>query len=245
LEWPAKSSQAASVRKFLEEEFNVKLRNDTGIGLKIISEFATKRIVRKAIEYAIENNRKKITIVHKGNIMKYTEGAFLNWAFEVLEKEFGNITSSNEKDGKIIFNSKIADDMFQQLILYPQEYDIIVTPNLNGDYLSDAAAALVGGLGIAPGMNIGDEVAIFEAVHGTAPDIAGKNIANPMSLILSGVLMFRYMGWLEVANVIDTAVNETVKSKKVTSDLATRLNVEPLGTMEFAREIVKNIDQLV
>lgn len=239
LEWQDRSSEADKIKKFFRNEFDIEIREDAGIGLKIISEFATKRILRKTVEYAIENNRKKITVVHKGNIMKYTEGAFLKWAIEVLEGEFGNILSDNEKEGKIIFDSRITDDMFQQLILYPQKYDILVTSNLNGDYLSDAAAALVGGLGVAPGMNLGDEVVIFEAVHGTAPDIAGKNKANPISLMLSGVMMFRYMGWSEVASAIESAIEDTIQQKKVTSDLAEKMKVKPLGTMEFAEEVTK------
>ncbi|HEW92145.1 MAG TPA: NADP-dependent isocitrate dehydrogenase [Thermotogaceae bacterium] len=243
LEWESTDPQATKIREFFRESLKVNIREDAGIALKTISEFATKRLVRKAVEYAIENNRRKITIVHKGNIMKYTEGAFLKWALEVLEEEFGNITATGKEEGRITFDSRIADDMFQQLILHPQKYDILIAPNLNGDYLSDAAAALVGGLGIAPGMNIGDKVAIFEAVHGTAPDIAGKNIANPLSLIFSGALMFKYMGWGEVAQAIESAAKETIRSQKVTLDLAEKLDVEPLGTMEFAQEIVKALDQ--
>lgn len=247
IEWKKGSQEAKKVIAFLKDAFNLEIRDDSGLGLKPISEFATKRITRKAIQYALENGRKSVTIVHKGNIMKYTEGAFVEWAYEVALNEFkGKVVLERELNEpvseKLIVKDRIADNMFQQILLEPSEYDIMLLPNLNGDYLSDAVAAQVGGIGLVPGANIGDFVALFEPTHGTAPQLAGKDIANPTSLILSGAMMFDYIGWKEVGNVIEKVVEKTIMEGKMTIDLAKKKGVEPLKTMEFAEEIVKNIE---
>ncbi len=243
IEWEAESKEALKLIEFLKDNFNVKIKKDSGIGIKPISKSGTYRIVRKAIEYAIDNNRKSVTIVHKGNIMKYTEGAFRNWGYEIANKEFADKICTEEEsfEGKIIIKDRIADAMFQQLLLRPEEYDVIVTPNLNGDYLSDACAAQVGGLGIAPGANIGDEVAIFEATHGTAPKYAGLDKVNPGSLILSGVMMFKYIGENKVAELIEEGFQKAILSKRVTYDLARQMkDAIEVKCSEFAEEIVKN-----
>jgi len=251
IEWPMSTKEAGKVIDFLERELGVKVRKDSGIGIKPISEFATKRLVRKAINYALENGRKSVTLVHKGNIMKYTEGAFKDWGYEVASEEFKDKTIPESEvdgdvlEGKIVIKDRIADNMFQQLLTRPAEYDVIATPNLNGDYLSDAAAAQVGGLGMAPGANIGDYVALFEATHGTAPKYAGMDKVNPGSLLLSGAMMFRYMGWGEVANLIERGMEAAIMDKRVTYDLARQMDgVEPIKTSEFAREIVKRMENL-
>ncbi len=244
IEWESESKATKLIIDFLKDKFYVNIPYDSGIGIKPISRQKTYRIVKKAIQYAIDNNRKSVTIVHKGNIMKFTEGSFMKWAYEIAEKEFEKyITFENnpEKD-KIVIKDRIADAMFQQLLLRPDEYDVIVSPNLNGDYLSDACAAQVGGLGIAPGANIGDNIAIFEATHGTAPKYAGLDKVNPGSLILSGVMMFKYLGENEVANSIENAFQKTIDSKKVTYDLARQMpDAMELKCSEFAEEIVKNL----
>ena len=251
IEWPMSTKEAGKVIDFLERELGVKVRKDSGIGIKPISEFATKRLVRKAINYTLENGRKSVTLVHKGNIMKYTEGAFKDWGYEVASEEFKDKTIPESEvdgdvlEGKIVIKDRIADNMFQQLLTRPAEYDVIATPNLNGDYLSDAAAAQVGGLGMAPGANIGDYVALFEATHGTAPKYAGMDKVNPGSLLLSGAMMFRYMGWGEVANLIERGMEAAIMDKRVTYDLARQMDgVEPIKTSEFAREIVKRMENL-
>ena len=251
IEWSMSTKEAGKVIDFLERELGVKVRKDSGIGIKPISEFATKRLVRKAINYTLENGRKSVTLVHKGNIMKYTEGAFKDWGYEVASEEFKDKTIPESEvdgdvlEGKIVIKDRIADNMFQQLLTRPAEYDVIATPNLNGDYLSDAAAAQVGGLGMAPGANIGDYVALFEATHGTAPKYAGMDKVNPGSLLLSGAMMFRYMGWEEVANLIERGMEAAIMDKRVTYDLARQMDgVEPIKTSEFAREIVKRMENL-
>ncbi len=243
IEWEANSNEARILIEFLKSKFSVSIPDDSGIGIKPISKRKTERIVRKAIQYAIENKRKSVTIVHKGNIMKYTEGSFMKWGYELAEKEFSKYIAyeNNQQSDKIIVKDRIADAMFQQLLLRPDEYDVIVTPNLNGDYLSDACAAQVGGLGIAPGANIGDKIAIFEATHGTAPKYAGLDKVNPGSLILSGVMMFKYLGENEVANLIETAFQKAINSGRVTYDLARQVpGTTEVKCSEFAEEIVKN-----
>ena len=252
IEWPRGTEEALKVIDFLERELGVKIRRDSGIGIKPISEFATKRLVRKAIKYAIENGRKSVTIVHKGNIMKYTEGAFRDWAYELAREEFPDITVTEEEvkagksaEGKIVIKDRIADNMLQQLLTRPNEYDVIALPNLNGDYLSDAAAAQVGGLGMAPGANIGDFTALFEATHGTAPKYAGLDKVNPSSLILSGVMLLEYIGFNEAADLIKKAIEKTILEKKVTYDLARQLgDVEPIKTSEFGKAIAENIEKI-
>lgn len=246
IEWQAGTEEAKKVREFLLKEFGKKLPDYVGIGVKPISKFATERLTRMALKYAIKNKKSTITFVHKGNIMKFTEGAFKNWGFECAKREFGDyIVIEGEQDkvaDKILVNDRIADAMFQQIVLRPDEYKVIVTPNLNGDYLSDAAAALVGGLGMAPGANIGDGYAVFEATHGTAPKYAGLDKVNPSSVILSGVMMFEYLGWNEVAELIIKAIERTIKNKTVTYDLARQMEgSKELKCSEFAEEIIKNM----
>lgn len=253
VEWPKGSKEALKVIEFIKENFGITLREDSGIGIKPISVFGTKRLVRKAIMYAIENNRRSITLVHKGNIMKYTEGAFREWGYEVALEEFRDklITENEVKEigevpeGKIVIKDRIADNMFQQILTRPDEYDVIATPNLNGDYLSDACAAQVGGLGMAPGGNIGDFIALFEATHGTAPKYRGLDKVNPSSLILSGVMMLKYMGWKEAAQLIEMGIEKTILDRKVTYDLARQIGgVQPIKTSEFGREIIKRMELL-
>ncbi|RKZ25732.1 NADP-dependent isocitrate dehydrogenase, partial [bacterium] len=248
IEWPMGSPEAKKVIEFLKD-MGYSIREDSGIGIKPISEFATKRLMRKALKYAIERKRRSITIVHKGNIMKYTEGAFRDWCYEVAKEEFRDyVVLESELEGeappgKIVVKDRIADNMLQQILTRTREYDVIVLPNLNGDYLSDAAAAQVGGLGMAPGANIGDYTALFEATHGTAPKYAGKDVVNPSSLILSGVMMFEYIGWEEVSSLIVNALEKTILDRKVTYDLARHMEgVEPVKTSEFAEEIVKRME---
>ncbi len=248
IEWAKDTPEAKKIIKFLKDEFGINIREDSGIGIKPISEFATKRLVRKAIRYAIENGRKSVTLVHKGNIMKYTEGAFKEWGYEVAKDEFSDyIVLESEvlgeiPQGKIVIKDRIADNMLQQILTRPDEYDVIALPNLNGDYLSDAAAAQVGGLGMAPGANIADFVALFEATHGTAPKYAGMDKVNPGSLILSAVMMLEYIGWKEAGELIVSAMEKTIQAKKVTYDLARHWEgVEPIKTSEFAKEIVSRM----
>ena len=248
IEWKQGTPEAAKVIEFLAREMGVKVRPDSGIGVKPISVEGSKRLVRRAIRYAIENGRKSVTLVHKGNIMKFTEGAFRDWGYEVARDEFaGQVVTeaeagANPPDGKIIIKDRIADSMFQQLLLRPDEYDVLATPNLNGDYLSDAAAAQVGGLGMAPGANIGDEHGVFEATHGTAPKYAGQDVVNPSSLILSGVMMFEFIGWKEAAQLIEKGITETIRQKRVTYDLHRLMEgATKLKTSEFGHAIIENM----
>ncbi len=251
LEWKKGTPEAKKLISFLSKSLKAKVRPDSGVGIKPISAFATKRLVRKAMEYALDNNRKTVTIIHKGNIMKFTEGAFRDWGYEVVKKEFGRVAIFEEElprhqgeipPGKILVNDRIADSIFQQILTRPKEYDILACPNLVGDFLSDAAAAQVGGLGIAPGANIGDGVAVFEATHGTAPKYAGKDMVNPGSLILSGVMMLEHLGWKEAADIIVSALEKTIQSKRVTYDLERQMpGATKLKTSEFGAEIVRNM----
>jgi isocitrate dehydrogenase len=213
-------------------EFGSDIRVNSALGVKPMSEFGSKRLVAMAIDYAIAKNRESVTLVHKGNIMKFTEGAFRDWGYEVAREKFAASTVAeadmaksgvNTKADAVIIRDRIADSMFQQLLLRPSEYSVIATPNLNGDYLSDAAAAQVGGLGIAPGGNVGDGVAVFEATHGTAPKYANLDKINPGSVILSGVMMFEYMGWNEAAQLIVKGMENAIKAKRVTYDLARQM----------------------
>lgn len=253
IEWECCSEEALKVIRFMDEELGVKVREDSGIGIKPISEFRTKRLMRKAIQYAQKWDRKSVTIVHKGNIMKFTEGAFRKWAYELAREEFGEVTiteaelleryGGQQPQGKIVIKDRIADSMFQQVLTRPDEYDVIVLTNLNGDYLSDACAAQVGGLGLAPGGNIGDYLALFEATHGTAPKYAGQDKVNPGSLILSGVEMLKYIGWLEAAELIVAAMRRTIGQKRVTYDLHRQMEgATLLKCSEFGRAIVENMD---
>ncbi|MBR9675392.1 isocitrate dehydrogenase (NADP(+)) [Candidatus Woesearchaeota archaeon] len=248
IEWVSGSEEAKKVIDFLEEEMNKRIRSDSGIGIKPISEFASKRLVRAAINYALKNDRRKVTLMHKGNIMKYTEGAFKNWGYEVARDEFKEevvFEGEEEKDDKrIVINDRISDSMFQQILLRPDEYDVIASTNLNGDYISDAAAAQVGGLGLAPGSNINyvSGVAVFEATHGTAPKYAGLDKVNPSSFILSGVMMLKYLGWEKAAKLIIDALEKTVMQKKVTYDLERQMTgAKLLKCSEFGDAIISNM----
>jgi len=274
IEWESGSEEANYLIDIIREKFNKSIRAESGIGIKPISPIGTKRLVRKAIKYAIQNNRGSVTIVHKGNIMKFTEGAFRDWGYELALEEFRDqiITEAELWDetraedgvtpitkpgafadlrggqpagnpgGRIVVKDRIADSMFQQILTRSDEYDILCTPNLNGDYLSDAAAAQVGGLGIAPGGNIGDYIALFEATHGTAPKYAGQNKVNPGSLILSGVMMLEYLGWKEAADLVIHAIGETIKQKTVTYDLERQMEgATKVSTSGFAEAIVANM----
>ncbi|RLB84868.1 MAG: NADP-dependent isocitrate dehydrogenase [Deltaproteobacteria bacterium] len=252
LEWKAGSVMAKKIIDLVKAEDGREIRAGSGIGLKPISRFGTRRLVRMAIEYAIENKKKSVTLVHKGNIMKFTEGAFRSWGYEVAREEFGEwiITEENlwqKHDGelppdKIVIKDRIADAMFQQILLRPAEYDVLAMPNLNGDYMSDALSAMVGGLGLAPGANIGDGYALFEATHGTAPKYAGQDKVNPGSLILSGAMMLVYLGWKEAAERVRDGLVKTVGKKRVTYDLARQMEgAVEVKCSEFAEEIVRNL----
>ncbi len=252
IEFKANSDDAVKLIEFINTNFNKTIRIDSGIGIKPMSLFGTERLVKKAIEYAIENNKKSVTLVHKGNIMKFTEGSFKDWGYETAKKYFGEVTiiedelykiyDGKQPAGKIVIKDRIADSMFQQVLLRPNEYEVIATPNLNGDYLSDACAAQVGGLGIAPGANISYHYAIFEATHGTAPKYAGLDKINPGSVILSGVMMLEYLGWKEAAKLIEEAMQKTIEQKIVTYDFARLLEgAKEVKCSEFAQAIVDNM----
>lgn len=249
IEWQEGSKEALRLRTFLEREMGKRIREDSGIGIKPISRFGTKRLVRMAVQYALAHGRKSVTLVHKGNIMKFTEGAFRDWGYEVAKEEFGDrVVFENDlgKDqvpsGKIVLKDRIADAMFQQILLRPEDYDILAMPNLNGDYMSDALAAQVGGLGMAPGANIGDQAAVFEATHGTAPKYANQDVINPGSLILSGAMMFDYLGWVEVGKKIVKALEKTISEKTVTYDLARQMRgAKKVKCSEFASALIENL----
>jgi isocitrate dehydrogenase len=249
IEWAKGTPEAAKIIDFLSREMGKKVRPDSGIGIKPISETGSKRLVRMAIQYAIDNKRKTVTLVHKGNIMKFTEGAFRDWGYEVAKAEFRDaivtedeVSNGASREGKVLINDRIADSVFQQVLTRTSDYDVFATPNLNGDYLSDACAAQVGGLGIAPGANIGDEIGFFEATHGTAPKYAGKDVINPGSVILSGVMMFRYLGWGAAADLIERGLEATIRQKKVTYDLARQMEgATELKTSQFADAIIANM----
>ena len=252
IEWKAGSKEALRLREFLDKEMDIRIREDSGIGIKPISRFGTCRLVRRAIQYALTHDRKSVTLVHKGNIMKFTEGAFRDWGYEVAKEQFreGILLESEWADqgatklpgGKIILKDRIADAMFQQILLRPEDYDVLAMPNLNGDYMSDALAAQVGGLGMAPGANIGDQAAVFEATHGTAPKYAGKDVINPGSLILSGAMMFDYLGWGEAARRIREALEKTISIKTVTYDLARQMKgAKEVKCSEFASAIIETL----
>jgi isocitrate dehydrogenase len=252
IEWKEGSREALQLREFLEREMGKKIREDSGIGIKPISRFGTKRLVRMAVQYAFSHGRRSVTLVHKGNIMKFTEGAFRDWGYEVAKEEYGESILleselvdqrvTNLPKGKIVLKDRIADAMFQQILLRPEEYDVLAMPNLNGDYMSDALAAQVGGLGTAPGANIGDQVAVFEATHGTAPKYANQDVINPGSLILSGAMMFDYLGWSEAGKRITRALEKTISQKRVTYDLARQMKgAKKLRCSEFATAVIENL----
>jgi isocitrate dehydrogenase len=243
IEWEEGSDQAREILSLLKERTGTSISGDSGIGVKPISRSGTRRIAKWAIEYAIKNRRKVITVVHKGNIMKYTEGAFRKWSYEVAE-EYPDAVSFDGTVGKILFNDRIADNMFMQAILRPEEYDVLLCPNLNGDYLSDTCAALIGGLGVAPGPNIGADIAIFEPTHGSAPKYAGKDVINPTSFLLSGAMLLSYMGLPEAAAKVERAVESTLQSGVMTYDLARQTQgIRPVACSTFGNEVKKMVAQ--
>jgi len=251
IEWAAGSPEATKLRDFIKTELKKDMREKSAIGIKPMSEFGSKRLVNMAIQYALKNNLPSVTLVHKGNIMKFTEGAFRDWGYEVAREKYGSSTcteadlakgGAHARGDALIVKDRIADAMFQQLLLRPDEYSVIATPNLNGDYISDAAAAQVGGLGIAPGGNVGDGMAVFEATHGTAPKYAGQDKVNPGSVILSGVMMFEYLGWDDVGRLIVRGLENAIKSKRVTYDLARQMpGATEISTSAFADQIIKGM----
>jgi len=252
IEFQAGSAEAARVRSFLNEQMGTSLSQDSGIGIKPISATNTKRLVARAIAFALKQGFTSVTLMHKGNIMKFTEGAFAQWGYEVAQEKFGDHTITEKElydqfegqqpDGKLVIKDRIADMLFQQVLLRPDEFGVIATPNLNGDYLSDALAAQVGGLGMAPGANIGDRCAVFEATHGTAPKYAGLDKVNPSSLILSGAMMLDHMGWREASELIRNAMQSTIQSKTVTYDLARQIDgATEVKCSEFAQAIVDHM----
>ncbi len=252
VEFKARTKAAKRLIEILNVEMKKNVRENSGIGIKPMSEFGSARLVKKAIEYAIQYKKSSVTLVHKGNIMKFTEGAFRDWGYKAAKKYFPDQVITEDElwskydgkmpEGKILIKDRIADSIFQQVLLRPKEYDILATPNLNGDYLSDACAAQIGGLGIAPGANIGYYLALFEATHGTAPKYKGMDKVNPGSLILSGVMMLKYLGWDKAASIVEKAITRTIKSKVVTYDFARQLKgAKKVKCSEFAAEIAKNM----
>ena len=254
VEFEGNSKEAKKLVKTLKNDFEVskiRFEENVGIGVKPISQAGTTRLVKKAIDYAIANNRTSVTLVHKGNIMKFTEGAFRDWGYEVAKNDYGGVEIdegpwqeiTNPKNGKkIIIKDVICDAFLQQILLRPTEYHVIATMNLNGDYISDALAAMVGGIGIAPGANISDDYAVFEATHGTAPKYAGKNQVNPGSIILSAEMMLRHMGWVEAADILMESMDRTISAKKVTYDFHRMMdNAEKVTSSGFADEMIKRM----
>ncbi len=252
IEYAAGTPENEKLARFLREELGAEFFEGSGLGIKPISAFGTKRLMRFALRYALERGRRSVTIVHKGNIQKFTEGAFRNWCYEVAREEFAEQTITEDElwekydgqapDGKIVIKDRIADIMFQHMLLRPKEFDIVVAPNLNGDYLSDAIAAEVGGVGIAPGANIGDKVALFEATHGTAPKYTDQDKVNPGSLMFSGVNMLEWLGWWEAAELINSAYEKTLDQKIVTYDFARQMaNANEVGTSAFATALIRNM----
>jgi isocitrate dehydrogenase len=248
IEWASGSPEAKKLIEFLRTQLQAEISPEAGVGVKPMTPNGSKRLIRRAIQWALDHAGKSVTLVHKGNIMKHTEGAFREWGYELAREEFPDRTVA-EKDlagdvapGTVIVKDRIADSMFQQALLRPEEYDILAMPNLNGDYLSDALAAQVGGLGMAPGANVGDQAAIFEATHGTAPKYAGKDMINPGSLILSGALMFEHLGWNEAAGMIRHGLEQAVRDKIVTYDLARQLEgAREVKCSEFGQAIIERL----
>ncbi|MFC1555127.1 isocitrate dehydrogenase (NADP(+)), partial [candidate division KSB1 bacterium] len=252
IEWQQGTPEVKKVIDFINKEMGKNIREDSGIGVKPISITGTSRLVRKAISYAVANKRTSVTLVHKGNIMKYTEGAFRDWGYKVAATEFADQTISEEElwdkfdgkvpEGKIVIKDRIADSMFQQILTRPNEYDVVAMPNLNGDYMSDAAAAQIGGLGMAPGANIGDFIGLFEATHGTAPKYAGMDKVNPGSMILSGAMMLEYLGWTEAKELVYKGIETTIKNKTVTYDLERQMDgAKLLKCSEYGKAICDNM----
>lgn len=252
IEWAEGTAEVKQVIDFLNKTFNLSIRGDSGIGIKPISITGTQQLVRKAIQYAIDRGRKSVTFMHKGNIMKYTEGAFRDWGYQLAKTEFRDKIITEDElwdehdgkmpEGKILIKDRIADSMFQQIQTRTDEYDVVATPNLNGDYISDAAAAMVGGLGMAPGANIGDYIGLFEATHGTAPKYADKDVINPGSLILSGCMMLEYLGWDEAANKVYASLEKTIANKTVTYDLERQMEgATKVSTSQLATHLIENM----
>ena len=251
IEWRAGSPEAEALRGFIERELGKSIRPGSAIGIKPMSEFGSKRLIEMAIRYALKHCLPSVTLMHKGNIMKFTEGAFRDWGYELARDRFGESVVAEADLAKggtgaradaVLIKDRIADSMFQQLLLRPDEYSVIATPNLNGDYVSDAAAAQVGGLGIAPGGNVGDGVAVFEATHGTAPKYANQDKINPGSVVLSGVMMFEYLGWTEAAALVVRGLENAIKSKRVTYDLARQMpGATEVSTTAFGDQIIKGM----
>ncbi|MFA9393273.1 MAG: NADP-dependent isocitrate dehydrogenase [Halodesulfovibrio sp.] len=236
IEFESGSDEAKRLIAFFHDELGVTVDPTAGVGLKPITPNGSKRLVRKALEFAVAHGKPSVTLVHKGNIMKYTEGGFRQWGYDVAAEEFGANTTTEDApaEGKVIVNDRIADAMFQEALIRPEQYSVLATTNLNGDYLSDALAAQVGGLGLAPGVNMSDKLALFEATHGTAPTIAGKDMANPGSLILSGAMMLEHLGWTEAADSIHSAVSKAISAKTVTCDLASQMeDAKTVGCKAF------------
>jgi isocitrate dehydrogenase len=248
IEWKSGSPEAQKLIHFLNQTFEIQLDESSAIGLKPMTPAAVKRLVRRAIRYALDHGRKKVTLVHKGNIMKFTEGAFREWGYELAHDEFGDkiVLERDAVDygnavphGKILLNDRIADSMFQQVLLRPRDYEVLAMPNLNGDYLSDALAAQVGGIGMAPGANIGDNCAIFEATHGSAPKYAGLNKVNPASLLLSGVMMLEHIGWHEAAILMKNGISKAIQAGIVTYDLARLMKgCTEVSCSEFGKAVI-------
>ena len=249
IEWAAGTDEVNKVIQFLSDmgmRKKIRFPDTSAIGIKPVSIDGSKRLIRKAIQYAIDNNRKSVTITHKGNIMKFTEGGFRDWGYALAKEEFGAVEISGgpwcQLPNGIVIKDCIADAFLQEILLHPSEYDVVAALNLNGDYISDALAAQVGGIGIAPGANLSNTVAMFEATHGTAPNIAGKNIANPSSLILSAEMMLRHLGWTEAADLVLTGVAKAIQSKRVTGDFSSQMDgATQVGTAEFGDEIIKQM----
>ena len=249
IEWAAGTDEADKVIQFLSDmgmRKKIRFPENCAIGIKPISPEGSRRLIRKAIQYAIDNNRKSVTITHKGNIMKFTEGGFRDWGYQLAKEEFGAVEIDGGPwcqlpDG-IVIKDCIADAFLQEILLHPSDYDVVCATNLNGDYMSDALAAQVGGIGIAPGANLSDTIAMFEATHGTAPKIAGKNLANPSSIILSAEMMLRHMGWLEAADLVLVGISKAILSKRVTGDFSSQMQgATQVGTAEFGDEIIKQM----
>lgn len=251
IEWEQGTPEVQKVIELLRTEMGVEIREDSGVGIKPISIFGTKRLARMAIQYALDHGRRTVTFVHKGNIMKFTEGAFCAWGYELANEEFADVTLTEDElysdydgnlpEGKILVNDRIADSMLQQILTRTDEYDVIVTPNLNGDYLSDAAAAQVGGIGMAPGGNLSDDVALFEATHGTAPKYTDRDVVNPSSLILSAVMMLEHIGWQDAAALVIAGLERTILQKRVTYDLERLMEgATKVRTSEFGAAIIEN-----
>ncbi len=248
IEYQAGSAEAEKLASFLRSEFGAKIRDASAIGIKPMSEFCSKRLVRRAIRYALDHHLPSVTLVHKGNIMKFTEGGFRAWGYEVAREEFGDVTipekeaTPENSKGKIIIKDRIADAMFQEALLRPEQYSVLALPNLNGDYISDALAAQVGGLGMAPGVNMSDTLALFEATHGTAPTAAGKDIANPGSLLLSGALMLEHLGFAAAADKVRQAILKAIADKTVTPDLAAEMpGAQAVSCSKFGEILLENI----